>query len=73
MAGSFCRGGSQSTSAPNLRSNPRVVNRPLQPPERPSGAYVKTIDLQKDLVDFLASGDRLIAATADGVKFLALD
>jgi len=41
--------------------------------DKKTGAYVKTIDMQKDLVDFLPLGDRLVVASADGVKFLALD
>jgi outer membrane protein assembly factor BamB len=37
------------------------------------GTYVKTIDIKKDIVDMLVWGDRLVLATEDGVKYLALD
>ncbi len=35
--------------------------------------YVKTIDLKKDIVDMTVWGDRLVLATEDGAKYLALD
>lgn len=41
--------------------------------DKKTGAYVKTIDLQKDMVDMLASGGRLVVATSAGLQFLALD
>jgi hypothetical protein len=41
--------------------------------DKKTGTYVKSIDIQKDLVEMLPLGDRLVLATADGVKFLALD
>jgi putative pyrroloquinoline-quinone binding quinoprotein len=41
--------------------------------DKKDGSYVRTIDMQKDLIDMLASGGRLVVATSDGVKFLALD
>ncbi len=41
--------------------------------DKKDGAYVKTIDIRKDLVDMLVSQGRLVVATSDGVQFLALD
>jgi len=37
------------------------------------GSYVKTIDVKKDIVDMEVWGDRLVLATEDGLKYLALD
>ena len=37
------------------------------------GAYVKTIDLQQQILDMAVWDNRLVLAAADGVRFLALD
>jgi outer membrane protein assembly factor BamB len=37
------------------------------------GSYVKTIDLKKAMVDMAVVGGRLVLATEEGLKFLALD
>jgi hypothetical protein len=37
------------------------------------GSYVKTIDVKLDLVDMAVFGPRIVIATEQGLKFLALD
>jgi hypothetical protein len=41
--------------------------------EGKDGALIKTIDVQKDIVDMAVWGGRLVLATSDGLKILTLD
>jgi len=41
--------------------------------DKADGSYVKTIDLKVDLVDMASLGGKLVLASSEGVKYLALD